>query len=47
MSAPARWEYLRAIHGRYRHVARSEKGPILDEFGRATGYHPQVHPPAA
>jgi hypothetical protein len=39
MSARARWEYLRAIHGRYRQAARTEKGPILDEFCRATGYH--------
>jgi hypothetical protein len=39
MSAPARWEYLKAIHGRYRQAARMDKGPILDEFCCATGYH--------
>jgi hypothetical protein len=38
MSAPARWEYLRAIHVRYRQAARWEKGPILDELYTNTGY---------
>jgi hypothetical protein len=39
MSAPARWEYLAAIHARYRQATRKDKGPILDEFCRNTGYH--------
>jgi hypothetical protein len=39
MSAPAKWEYLRAIHGRYRQASRKAKSGILDEFCRATGYH--------
>jgi hypothetical protein len=39
MSAPAKWEYLRAIHARYRQASRKAKGPILDEFCRTTGYH--------
>jgi hypothetical protein len=39
MSAPARWEYLRAIHARYRQATRPGKGRILDEFCRTTGYH--------
>jgi len=39
MSARARWEYLKAIHARYRQAARKDKGPILDEFCTVTGYH--------
>jgi hypothetical protein len=39
MSAPARWEYLRAIHARYRQAGRQERGRILDEFCQNTGYH--------
>jgi hypothetical protein len=39
MSAPAKWEYLRAIHARYREAPRAAKGRILDEFCRTTGYH--------
>src|SRR5262249_57992264 len=39
MSAPARWEYLRAIHARYRQARRQDRGPILDEFCTNTGYH--------
>jgi hypothetical protein len=39
MSTAAKWEYLRAIHARYRTVAREDKGRILDEFCRTTGYH--------
>jgi hypothetical protein len=35
----AKWEYLRAIYGRYREGTREEKGRILDEFCRVTGYH--------
>jgi hypothetical protein len=35
----AKWEYLRAIHGRYRQGTRTEKRLILDEFCRVTGYH--------
>ena len=39
MSAPAKWEYLKAIHARYRQATREEKGRILDEFCASTGYH--------
>ena len=39
MSAPAKWEYWRAIHARYRQASREDKGRILDEFCRNTGYH--------
>jgi hypothetical protein len=35
----ARWEYLQAIHGRYRAATRREKGRILDEFCQVTGCH--------
>jgi hypothetical protein len=35
----ARWEYLQAIHGRYRTATRREKGRILDEFCEVTGFH--------
>jgi hypothetical protein len=34
-----KWDYLRAIYGRYRAGTREEKGRILDEFCRITGYH--------
>jgi hypothetical protein len=36
---PARREYLAAIYGRYRGASRRQKGQILDEFCRVTGYH--------
>ncbi len=39
MSAPAKWEYLKAIHARYRQATREEKGRILDEFCASTEYH--------
>ncbi|OLC15036.1 MAG: hypothetical protein AUH29_09200 [Candidatus Rokubacteria bacterium 13_1_40CM_69_27] len=39
MSAPARWEYLKAIYARYRQARREGKSEILDEFCRTTGYH--------
>src|SRR5262245_10302759 len=39
MSLRAKEEYLRAVHGRYRLATRAAKGPILDEFCAATGYH--------
>ena len=39
MSVRAKWEYLRAIHGRSRQAAREAKGQILDEFCEVTGYH--------
>jgi hypothetical protein len=39
MSAPAKWEYLKAIHARYRQATREGKGRILDEFCQTTGYH--------
>ncbi len=32
-------EYIRAVHGRYIKVHKSEKGKILDEFVRITGHH--------
>jgi hypothetical protein len=39
VSRQGKWEYLKAIHPRYRQAARVEKGRILDEFCRVTGYH--------
>jgi len=39
MSVRAKWEYLRAIHGRDRQAPREGKGQILDEFCATTGYH--------
>ncbi len=39
MSHQGRWEYLKAIHARYRQASRAEKGRILDEFCRVTDYH--------
>jgi hypothetical protein len=35
----ARWEYLAAIHQRYRQGDRKEKHRILNEFCQVTGYH--------
>jgi len=32
-------EYIRAVQGRYIAAAKSDKGKILDEFARVTGYH--------
>ena len=32
-------EYLEAVQSRYRKATRKEKGPILDELVRITGYH--------
>jgi len=39
VSRQGKWEYLKAIHARYRQAPRTEKGRILDEFCRVTGYH--------
>jgi len=39
MSVRAKWEYLQAIHGRYRQAPREAKRQILDEFCASTGYH--------
>ena len=39
MSRQGKWEYLKAIHARYRQASRAEKGQILDEFCQVTGYH--------
>ena len=39
MSAPAKWEYLKAIYARYRQARREGKSQILDEVCRTTGYH--------
>ena len=39
MQGPARREYPAAIYGRYRGASRRQKGQILDEFCRVTGYH--------
>ncbi len=39
MSHQTKWEYLRAIHQRYRQGSRAEKQRILDEFCQVTGYH--------
>ena len=39
MSRQGKWEYLKAIHARYRQAPHTEKGRILDEFCQVTGYH--------
>ncbi len=39
MSRQGKWEYLKAIHARYRQASRAEKGRVLDAFCRVTGYH--------
>jgi len=39
MSVSAKWEYRKAIHARYRQATREDKGRILDEFCKNTGYH--------
>lgn len=39
MGRQARWEYLCRIWPRYREAGRAEKGGILDEVCRVTGYH--------
>ena len=39
MGRASRWEYLRQIHPRYRRAGREEKGRILDEFCKVTGYN--------
>jgi hypothetical protein len=35
----SRWDYLRQVHPRYRRAGRVEKGRILDEFCKVTGYN--------
>lgn len=39
MGNKGRWEYLRAIYGRYQKADRKAKKVILDEFCQNTGYH--------
>ncbi len=39
MGNKGRWEYLRAIYGRYRPAGRKAKQVILSEFCANTGYH--------
>src|SRR5947199_9370670 len=39
MGRGSRWEYLKAIHPRYRQADRQGKKIILNEFCRNTGYH--------
>ena len=39
MGNKGRWEYLRAIYGRYRKAGRKDKKAILNEFCANTGYH--------
>ncbi len=39
MGNKGRWEYLRAIYGRYRAAGREAKQVILNEFCANTGYH--------
>lgn len=39
MGNQGRWEYLRAIYGRYRAAGRKAKHVILSEFCANTGYH--------
>ena len=33
-------EYVEAVRGRYHRVSKKEKGKILDEFTKVTGFHP-------
>ncbi|MBZ5670602.1 MAG: hypothetical protein LAO04_12840 [Acidobacteriia bacterium] len=39
MSYKARWEYFRAIYGRYQKGDRQARQAILNEFCLNTGYH--------
>ena len=39
MGNKGRWEYLRAIYGRYQKAGRKAKKVILNEFCENTGYH--------
>ena len=39
MGRQARWEYLCQMWARYREAGRAEKGRLLDEVCRVTGYH--------
>jgi len=39
VSRQGKWEYLKAIHARYRQATRAEKGRILDELCHVTRYH--------
>jgi hypothetical protein len=39
VSRQGKWEYLKAIHARYRQASRAEKQRILDEFCQVTRYH--------
>ena len=39
MGHRSRWEYLRAIHARYRQADRRAKQVILNEFCANTRYH--------
>ena len=39
MSNKARWEYFRAIYGRYQKGDRKARQAILNEFCLNTGYH--------
>jgi hypothetical protein len=39
VSRHGKWEYLQAIHARYRQATRAGKGRILDEFCQVTRYH--------
>ena len=32
-------EYVEAVRGRYYRVSKKEKGKILDEFTKVTGFH--------
>ena len=39
MGRTSRWEYVKQIHPRYREAGRVERGRMLDEFCKVTGYH--------
>ena len=39
MSRQAKWEYLKAIYGRYQRSSKTEKQQILDEYCRVCGCH--------
>ncbi len=39
MSQKSKWEYLKAIHTRYRKVSKELRALILNEFCQVCGYH--------
>ena len=39
MSGKSKWDYLKAIYGRYRKASRAVRSRILDEFCQVCGYN--------